>query len=161
MHLQMIDVKLLRDNPQQYYDSARKRGFGKEEIDRFFTLDEQWRAVLKEVNDSRKERNDLSLQASKTIKKGESAEKIKEKVREINSRIAERETALKTIVSADIHYFFEGENVEAEKVNRAINLSLNKYCSVSILAIRGGADVRYSVSINGNLVESKVKPHLD
>jgi putative redox protein len=67
----------------------------------------------------------------------------------------------KTIVFADIHYFFEGENVEAEKVNRAINLSLNKYCSVSILAIRGGADVRYSVSINGNLVESKVKPHLD
>ncbi|MCL4342982.1 MAG: hypothetical protein M1267_03915 [Candidatus Thermoplasmatota archaeon] len=52
-------------------------------------------------------------------------------------------------------------HVEAEKVNRAINLSLNKYCSVSILAIRGGADVRYSVSINGNLVESKVKPHLD
>ena len=97
MHLRMIDVKLLRDNPQQYYDSARKRGFGKEEIDRFFMLDEQWRAVLKEVNDSRKERNSLSLQASETIKKGESAEKIKEKVREINSRIAEKEAVLKTL----------------------------------------------------------------
>ena len=67
----------------------------------------------------------------------------------------------KTVVSADVHYFLEGKEVDADKVRRAINLSLTKYCSVSILAIRGGADVRYSFSVNGKLFDSKMKPRLE
>ncbi len=54
----------------------------------------------------------------------------------------------KVLTHVNIHYFLEGE-VDVEKARKAINLSLTKYCSVSILAKRGGTDLRYSLSING------------
>ncbi len=67
----------------------------------------------------------------------------------------------KTITRANIHYIIEGENVDEVKVRRAVNLSLTKYCSVSILAIRGGADVTYSFTINGKLIDEARKPKID
>ncbi len=52
---------------------------------------------------------------------------------------------------------FEGE-IDSDKVRKAINLSLTKYCSVSILAIRGGTDLRYSLTINGKDIDKEKKP---
>lgn len=63
----------------------------------------------------------------------------------------------RTVKNADIHYMFSG-NIDAEKVKKAIGLSLNKYCSVSILAKRGGANVTYSLTINGETIESRSNP---
>lgn len=54
----------------------------------------------------------------------------------------------KVLTHANIHYIFEGD-VDPDKIRKAINLSLTKYCSVSIIAKRGGADLRYSLTING------------
>lgn len=63
----------------------------------------------------------------------------------------------RTVKRADIHYRFTG-NVDPEKARKAIKLSLTKYCSVSILAKRGGADITYTLSINGNIVDQQVNP---
>ncbi len=93
----MIDVKLLRENPEPFYDSARKRGFGKAEIDKFFTLDKQWRSILKEVNDLRKDRNAYSLRISELIKKKEPVDEIKNLVRKTNASIAEKEEIQKKV----------------------------------------------------------------
>ncbi len=54
----------------------------------------------------------------------------------------------KTLKHVNIHYILEGE-VSPEKARKAINLSLTKYCSVSIIVKKGGADLRYSLTING------------
>lgn len=54
----------------------------------------------------------------------------------------------KVMKHVNIHYFLEGD-VDPDKVRKAINLSLTKYCSVSIVVKRGGADLRYSLTING------------
>ena len=63
----------------------------------------------------------------------------------------------KVVKWANIHFNLEGD-LEPEKVRKAINLSLTKYCSVSILAIRGGTDLRYSLTINGKEIDREKKP---
>ena len=63
----------------------------------------------------------------------------------------------KVVKFVNIHFILEGD-LDQEKVRKAINLSLTKYCSVSILAIRGGADVRYSLTINGREIDTERKP---
>lgn len=71
---------------------------------------------------------------------------------------AEREEEHPKVVKwADIHFMFDGD-LDKDKVRKAINLSLTKYCSVSILAIRGGTDLRYSLTINGQEIDKEKKP---
>lgn len=65
----------------------------------------------------------------------------------------------KTLRFVDIHYFFTGD-VDPDKARKAILLSLTKYCSVSIIVKRGGADLRYSLSINGKKIDSEKVPEV-
>jgi uncharacterized OsmC-like protein len=48
--------------------------------------------------------------------------------------------------------------VDPLKVKKAINLSLTKYCSVSIIVKQGGADLRYSLLVNGEKIEDHTRP---
>ncbi len=63
----------------------------------------------------------------------------------------------KTLTHVNIHYFLEGD-VDQEKARKAIGLSLTKYCSVSIIVKRGGADLRYSLTINNKNVDTERVP---
>jgi Predicted redox protein, regulator of disulfide bond formation len=74
---------------------------------------------------------------------------------------AERETEEpKVLKSANFTYTIDAEVTE-EQALRAINLSLEKYCSVTILARRGGVRVTYSLNLNGKKVCEKQEPKLD
>ncbi len=53
----------------------------------------------------------------------------------------------------DLHYAFEGD-VSPEKVRRAIDLSLDKYCSVSNM-VDQTATITYSFSVNGERYEQE------
>lgn len=55
----------------------------------------------------------------------------------------------KVLTHVHMKFMLNG-NIKPEKVKKAINLSLSKYCSVSILARRGGTKITYEFSINGN-----------
>lgn len=93
----MIDVKLLREKPDQFYESCKARGFDSSILDRFFELDGQWRDNLKALNDLKHERNQFSLQVSESVKAGKNASQLKESVKEINARISELESTQKDI----------------------------------------------------------------
>lgn len=54
----------------------------------------------------------------------------------------------KVITKAHMKYLLTGD-IDVSKVRKAVNLSLSKYCSVSILARRGGVDLTYELVING------------
>lgn len=58
------------------------------------------------------------------------------------------------------HYNMDTDASE-ENVLKAINLSLEKYCSVTLLARKGGVDVTYSLTLNGKLVRENTVPKLD
>lgn len=91
----MIDVKLLREDPKPFYESCRKRGFGKEEVDEFLRLDKEWREILKEINELRHEKNEISKGISETLKRGEDPSSLKEKVKGLNEKISVLEQELK------------------------------------------------------------------
>lgn len=55
------------------------------------------------------------------------------------------------LVSIHAHYILEGD-IEPEKARRAMDLSLNKYCSVSSV-LKKSVDITYSFSVNGERYE--------
>ena len=47
-----------------------------------------------------------------------------------------------------IHFVLEGENLDSKRVERAIHLTSEKYCSASIMMQRAGVEVTHSFEIN-------------
>ncbi len=66
------------------------------------------------------------------------------------------DTDPKTLTYANIHYIINGK-VDDDSARKAIELSLSKYCSVSILAKRGGTDLRFSLTLNGRKIAEDEK----
>jgi putative redox protein len=70
----------------------------------------------------------------------------------------DRETEIpRTLKSVNIHYELTGMT-EPSQALKAIILSLTKYCSVSILAERGGAHVTFSLTVNNKLIYDHENP---
>ncbi len=93
----MIDIKLLRESPKQFYDASKARGFDEKYLDEFFRLDKEWRDNLKVINELKHAKNLQSSLISELIKKQESPETAKNQVREINSKIDSIEESQKLI----------------------------------------------------------------
>lgn len=49
--------------------------------------------------------------------------------------------------SIDIHFIVEGENLDPRKVERAIHLTADKYCSASIMLQRAGVAISHTFEI--------------
>ncbi len=94
----MIDIKLLRESPEQFKVSMKNRGGNPSTIDDFFEYDRKWRENSKRINDLRSKRNTLSFKVSEGVKKGENTEELKENVREINLSLEKLENEQKEIV---------------------------------------------------------------
>ena len=47
----------------------------------------------------------------------------------------------------NIHFRIEGENLDPAKIERAIHLTAEKYCSASIMLQRAGVDISHSYEI--------------
>ncbi|MCL5888711.1 MAG: OsmC family protein [Candidatus Thermoplasmatota archaeon] len=74
---------------------------------------------------------------------------------------AEREEEEPRVLkSANFTYSIDSD-ISEEQALRAINLSLEKYCSVTILARRGGVKVTYSLVLNGKEICDRKDPKID
>ena len=101
----MIDVKLLRESRELYYDSCKARGFDASVLDKFFELDSSWIQVRKELNNLRQKKNILTSQISDILKKDEGpegkkkVEDVKNEVKNINSSISELEASERDLIT--------------------------------------------------------------
>ena len=91
----MIDINILRNNPELVKENI-KRKFQDHKlplVDEVVKLDKTLRALKKEGDDKRREKNESSSQIGKLIAQGkrDEAEKIKLQVAQINKRIADIE----------------------------------------------------------------------
>ena len=93
----MIDIKLLRDNPDIFYKSAKARGSDTSTIDRFFELDGEWRENLRSVNDLKHQKNIFTAKISDAIKAGNGVDELKDQVRQLNLEIEKLESRQKII----------------------------------------------------------------
>ena len=82
----MLDVNVIRSNPDMIRTMIRNRNRDETILDRFLEADSEWRSLTDENNRLRKTRNDVSLQISKMPKGEEKDAKIAE-MREVGDKI--------------------------------------------------------------------------
>ncbi|MGY5859179.1 MAG: serine--tRNA ligase [Candidatus Thorarchaeota archaeon] len=89
LHIRFIreNVDLIRKNLEWRKDEAKLK-----EFDHLLELDERVRALMKEIQDLRTQRNSLSREVGKLKKAGSDASKVMKQAEEVNKKIAEVET---------------------------------------------------------------------
>ena len=89
LHIRFIreNIDLIRKNLEWRKDEAKLK-----EFDHLLELDERVRALMKEIQDLRTQRNSLSREVGKLKKAGSDASKVMKQAEEVNKRIAEVET---------------------------------------------------------------------
>ncbi|MCL2607037.1 MAG: serine--tRNA ligase [Methanomassiliicoccaceae archaeon] len=90
----MIDVNIIRQDPEKIRDMLKNRNYPYDALNGFLEADEEWRLLTDKGNALRKERNDVSklipeLKGDKKTKKIDEMRLVSDKIREIDSRLAE------------------------------------------------------------------------
>jgi seryl-tRNA synthetase len=93
----MIDIKLLRENPEIVKQSQKNRGMDEKIVDEFLKLDKEWRALKAEVDNLRSKRNKISEQINQAKKQKKDAKKLIEEAREIPKILEYKEQNIKQI----------------------------------------------------------------
>jgi len=93
----MIDINILRKNPEILYESQRRRFQGTEIIDNAKKLDEEWRFTLKESNDLKSQKNKIVRQIAENTRKGLPIDDLRAEALKIDERISKLEENLRKI----------------------------------------------------------------
>lgn len=100
----MLDIKLLRSEPQKVIDAIKSRG-GELDLTEFGEIDKQRRELLQEVEALKNKQNVVSKQIPQLKKEGKDVasifaemNQIKETVKELDTKIADLDEKLKNIV---------------------------------------------------------------
>lgn len=165
----MIDMKVLRDNPEAVKENIRKK-FQDHKlalVDEILALDTKNRAAIQRGNDARKERNDLSSQIGGLLREGrkEEAEAIKAKVgginrelAEIEAKEAEYEAEIRTRMMKIPNFIEETvpvgkddtENVELQRYGEARIPAYEIPYHTEIMEALGGIDLNAARRVAGN-----------
>lgn len=87
----MIDIKLLRENPDIIKASQRKRNLFPDVVDTILEFDAKWREAKQQADDLRSERNKLSLQINDLKKQNKDASDLLGRAKEIPLQLKELE----------------------------------------------------------------------
>jgi seryl-tRNA synthetase len=109
----MIDIKLIRDNPEVVFQAMEKRGEGRASIDDIIGLDNAFRRLLQEAEALRARRNEVSKQISLMKEKppgliavmrkvGDRISQIEAESNEITARLEDKLLLLPNLPSADV-----------------------------------------------------------
>lgn len=88
-------LQALRENPDKLIESQQRRGEGAEKVEEAIELDKKWRETLKEVNELRHQRNEVSKKI-KSAEKDDRQELIS-KAKELSDKVKQDEKELKEI----------------------------------------------------------------
>src|SRR3989338_676251 len=87
----MLDIKLLRDNPEIVKKSQKNRGFKEEDVDYVIEYDKKWRKLKEEVDLLRSKRNKISQEINLAKKEGKKADHLFKEAKEIPEKLADIE----------------------------------------------------------------------
>lgn len=122
----MLDIKLLRTNPDAVEESLKKRHHYKIDIRELITLDKNFREYQVKVDDLRKKRNDSSQSIAKLKKEGKDTNQIQTEVKEIGEEIKNIENEMKTLQDKISEYMMSIPNLVHESVPVGIDENSNK-----------------------------------
>lgn len=116
----MLDIKLLRSEPQKVIDAIKSRG-GELDLTEFAEIDKERRELLQEVETLKNKQNVVSKQIPQLKKEGKDVapifaemNQIKETVKDIDAKVAELDEKLKNIVLTI-------PNIPNEKVSKGLS----------------------------------------
>ncbi|MCF7871928.1 serine--tRNA ligase [Candidatus Woesearchaeota archaeon] len=163
----MLDIKLLRENPDAYKEELKKRYLDDrlELIDLCLTKDDDWRKIKYEEDSLRKKRNELSQKVNELKKKGEDALSVIEEVKLVPKKISELEEKRK-ILKEEIEKILrklptlshktvpngkdDSENVELKQVGKKKDFDFEVKNHVDLLEEKGFADFETAANLSGN-----------
>lgn len=125
----MIDIKLLRENPELVKENIKKK-FQEERlpiVEQVLKLDEKWRKEKQKGDKLRKNRNDISEKINKA-KKSKDEKKAKElikKAKELPDKIAKNEIKSKKLESERNYLLNQIPNIISERVPLGVDDSKN------------------------------------
>jgi len=92
----MIDIKLIRENPELVKENMRNRGMDEKQVDTLLGLDKEWRELKQENDKLRSERNKISenINEAKKQKNSKLADELIKKAKNIPKKIEENEKKL-------------------------------------------------------------------
>lgn len=93
----VLDIKLIRQNPQQYKELLEARGYEVEKIDELLSLDEKRRELIKESEALKKERNSVSDQIAEKKRNKEDANDAIQAMQEVGKQIKTTDAELKEV----------------------------------------------------------------
>ena len=85
----MLNLELLRREPDHVRAAARRRGIGAEFVDRVLELDRERRAAITRAETHKAEKNALSAQIAKAADKKAAAAELRPKIAELDRLVAE------------------------------------------------------------------------
>jgi seryl-tRNA synthetase len=83
----MLDINLIRNNPEVVRENQKKRNLDPKEVDRILELDRIWRENLQVLERLRNLKNRKIMEISSKMKKGENVDIEKEEVKKLNEDI--------------------------------------------------------------------------
>ncbi|MEM3013693.1 MAG: serine--tRNA ligase [Candidatus Bathyarchaeia archaeon] len=92
----MIDVKIIRNNPELVRENLKRRNDPEKLnlLEEFIETDKKWRALLTQINDLRRKRNELSAQIAKMKKESLVEPQLLKEADEVQTKITELSTQL-------------------------------------------------------------------
>ncbi len=90
----MLDIDLIRNNPEEVKQGISKKGANPKLVDDFLALDKEWREFTKEADNLRERQNELSIQ--RNIEEGK---KVKIQVQEIETTLRKLEASRQETLS--------------------------------------------------------------
>ncbi len=160
----MIDIKLLRENPELYKENAKKKFKDPKIIDFVLKLDSEWRKLKLEADNLRSGRNKISEEINQAKKKGKNADSLIKKAKEIPKKLEKTESAEKetyeklkleivkvpNIISKRVPIGKnENENVEGEKFGKIEKKNFEVVNHAEIAENLGMADFDSSARVAG------------
>jgi seryl-tRNA synthetase len=115
----MININLLRSEPEKFRSSEQRRGHDPSIVDNILRFDEQWRSALKEVENLKHKRNVVSEQINQA-KKSNNQKLAEEKIKEMKT-VAEDIRRM----DAEMISILEKRNTELKKVGNLLHHSVH------------------------------------
>ncbi len=126
--LNLLDIKLFRENPDLIRESEQKRFRDTENVDKVLRLDNEWRESLQKVQDLRRKRNSITKEISECFKQMKKAsveekqklqkqvESLKSESKQVGNSIAEEEPRTKELLQQRDEYRYKVGNILDPKV---------------------------------------------
>ncbi len=160
----MIDIKLIRENPEVVKENMKKRGLEIGEVDGLLKLDKEWRELKQENDSLRSERNKVSQEINEAKKKKQDVSRLLKRAKEIPEKIEENEKLMKekeearNLILMDLPNILEddvptgkdeNENKELKKVGKPEKFSFEPKHHQDLLEKLDCLDVEQAAKVAG------------